>query len=393
MKKIVVVGAGYVGMANALFFSMQNEVYVLDIDSNKIDNINRNIFPCISDDEVHNFIGQQKINITATLDPKTAYDNADLVIIAVPTNFNLDTKELDTSVIDMVVIQLLQYSPNATIVIKSTVPIGYTDALKNKYDINHLIFSPEFLRMNSLLYDMCFPNRIVIGSDLHEGALDDVNLYKTLVQKNEKSEIPILVTGFKEAESIKLFSNSYLAMRVAFFNELDSFAETNLLNPSDIIKGVCLDVRIGDYYNNPSFGYGGYCLPKDSKQLLYTFRNSPNSLIKAIVQSNEERYQYIYEQILRTSPNVVGFYRINMKKNSDDLRESAVWFIMDRLMNIGKEVIVYEPIISNPKDKLVYENSLETFKLKSDLIVANRYDDDLEDVSLKVYSRDIYNRD
>lgn len=394
MKKITIIGAGYVGMANALFFSKKNNVFILDVDKEKVEKINNKIFPCVNNEEINKYINY-KINITATQSEEIAYQDSELIIIAVPTNFNISKNQLDTSIIEEVLKSALKYTSNcATIVIKSTVPIGYTEYIKRKYSIKYLFFSPEFLKVNSALHNIFFPDRIVIGTD---GLINiRSNLYLSqLLLNNENVKPSIVLTGYKEAESIKLMSNSFLAMRVAFFNELDSYAETNKLNIADIIKGVCLDSRIGDYYNNPSFGYGGYCLPKDSKQLLYNAQNSPNTLIKAIIKSNEERCQYIVNQIISRNPKIIGVYRINTKKDSSDIRNSAVFDIIKKLLKLNKKILIYEPLIEkiDKESGVMFENNIEIFKKVSDIILANRCDEEISDVDFKVYSRDVYKRD
>lgn len=397
MKKITIVGAGYVGMSYALFFSKKSKVFILEVDEEKVGKINNKTFPCVNHEELNKYIDNyDKINITATQNEKIAFKDSELIIIAVPTNFNTSKNQLDTSIIEKVIKSALKYTNNhTTIVIKSTVPIGYTEHIKKIYSINNLLFSPEFLKINSALNDVFFPDRIVVGRDDKKNNSSDLYLSQLLLNNKNNIKPPIILTGYREAEAIKLMSNSFLAMRVAFFNELDSYAEINKLNIADIINGVSLDSRIGDYYNNPSFGYGGYCLPKDSKQLLHNTQNSPNALIKAIIKSNEERCQYIVDQIVNKKTKIIGIYRINSKKNSTDIRNSAAFDIIKKLIKLNKKVLVYEPLVEkiDKESDIIFENNIDIFKKVSDIILANRYDEEISDVSFKVYSRDIYKRD
>lgn len=386
--KIAVAGAGYVGLSNAILLAQNNEVVIKDIDESKVNLINQKKSPII-DKDIEDYLANKHLNLRATLDKKQAYENADFVIIATPTDYDPITNYFNTKSVEAVISEVLDINPNTTIVIKSTIPIGYTESVKQKFGVKNIIFSPEFLREGKALYDNLYPSRIVIG-DKSEKAKQ---FAKLLLQGAKKKDIPVLFTGSIEAESIKLFANTYLAMRVAFFNELDTFAETHGLDTKEIIKGVCLDPRIGMHYNNPSFGYGGYCLPKDTKQLLanYQEKNIPTYLIKATIESNISRKYYIAEQIVKRNPKLVGIYRLSMKAGSDNHRSAAIIDIVEYLKAKNVNVIIYEPLIK--EDKFMdfpVEKDINSFKQKADLIVANRFFQELEDVKDKVYTRDIF---
>lgn len=386
--KIAVAGAGYVGLSNAILLAQNNEVVIKDIDENKVNLINQKKTPII-DKDIEDYLANKPLNLKATTDPKQAYEDADFVIIATPTDYDPITNYFNTKSVEAVISEVLDINQNTTIVIKSTIPIGYTESIKQRFGVKNIIFSPEFLREGKALYDNLYPSRIVVG-DKSEKAKQ---FAKLLLEGAKKKDVPVLFTGSVEAESIKLFANTYLAMRVAFFNELDTFAETHGLNAKEIIEGVCLDPRIGMYYNNPSFGYGGYCLPKDTKQLLanYQEKNIPTYLIKATIESNLARKYYIAEQIVKRNPKLVGIYRLSMKTGSDNFRSAAIIDIIEYLKAKDIGIIIYEPLIKEDKFmEFPVEKDINSFKQKSDLIVANRFSDELEDVKDKVYTRDIF---
>ena len=384
--KITVVGTGYVGLSNAVLFARQHQVISLDINSARIDLINQKKSP-IADDYIEQALSEQKLTLNATLNAEEAYKDADYIIIATPTNYDAETNYFDTSSIESVIAQILPINTTATIIIKSTIPVGYTGQLKDKFKTNQIVFAPEFLREGKALYDNLHPSRIIVGEKSQRGeAIGQLYLDAT-IEKNA----PIRCMGSTEAEAVKLFSNTYLAMRVAYFNELDTYCEKNNLNTLDIVQGVCLDPRIGNHYNNPSFGYGGYCLPKDTKQLLANYKGVPQNLIQAIIHSNQTRKQFIVKEILRKRPNVVGVYRLTMKAGSDNFRDSAIQDIMRELKEYNVEVIVYEPTLNvdNYEEYLV-QNNLNEFLNISDVILANRMNDDLTEVQSKLYTRDLF---
>ena len=387
--KIAVVGIGYVGLSIATLLSQKNEVIAFDIDSKKIDMINKKISP-IKDKEIEKFLITKNLNLKATLNSKEAFNKANYIIICTPTNYNDKTNYFDTSSIENVIEEIIKININCTIVIKSTVPIGYTENIKNKYNLKNILFCPEFLREGHALYDNLYPSRIIIG-EKNKIAKKFATLLKECILKND---VTIKYMNSTEAEAVKLFSNTYLALRIAYFNELDTFAEINNLNVKDIIEGVCLDPRIGNYYNNPSFGYGGYCLPKDTKQLLTNYNNIPQNLINATVKSNNTRKQYITENIIKNNPKTVGIYKLTMKKNSDNFRESSIQEILENLRNNNINLIIYEPLINTDTfNDCKVINDFETFSKQSDIIIANRYETELSSVSYKLYTRDLFNRD
>ena len=393
--KIAVAGTGYVGLSNAILLAQHNEVYAVDIMQNKVDLINSRKSPIV-DKEISEYLSTKKLNLTATTEGIKAYKDAEFIIISTPTNYDSEKNYFDTSSVEAVVELVKKSGSKATIIIKSTVPVGYTEKLRKQSGYKNMLFSPEFLREGHALYDNLYPSRIVVSfpkdaPELKEKAEQFAALLK---EGSIKDDIAVLTPNCTEAEAIKLFANTYLALRVAYFNELDTYAETKGLNTKQIIEGIGLDPRIGNYYNNPSFGYGGYCLPKDSKQLLANFDNVPQNLIRAIVDSNRTRKEYIASHILSRNPETVGIYRLTMKANSDNFRQSAIQDIMKNLRGEGVNVIIYEPTLSTDTfEKFKVVNDLNSFKAESDVILANRLSDELKDCKEKVYTRDLFSRD